>query len=152
MKNKVAIPSILFLICLTACQAATPAPITASTGADFSLAAGQTVTLTDADLSITFISVSSDERCPTEIECAVSGAVTVHLSIRDQDGTVSEEVLQTFTDSSGLAPTMDFEGIRSHVTVDDYEIKVTRVLPYPQNPSSSIQPSEYTITLQVTRN
>jgi hypothetical protein len=151
MRTKAFIAILLFNV-LTACQIATPEPINGTTDTEITLSAGQMVTITDADLSITFISVSADERCPSEIECAMSGPVTIQLSIRDQNGTVSEQVLQTFTDSSGVAPSRGFEGIKSHVTVGAHEIKIIRVLPYPKNRSSSIQPSEYMIALQVTPN
>src|SRR6185369_10147962 len=118
----------------------------------FNLSVGQMITLGDANLSITFNGVSSDERCPSEIECAASGPVTVQLSIRDQNGIVSEQILQTFTDSSGLAPTMEFEGIKSSVTVGGYQVRITGVLPYPKKSSSSIKSSEYLLGLKVTGN
>jgi hypothetical protein len=152
MKTRACIAFLLFSS-LTACQtAATPAPILATTDTDIILSAGQTATVTDANISITFLSVSSDERCPSEIECAASGPATIHLSIRDGNGAISEEILQTFTDSNGLAPTMEFEGIKRSVLVDNYLIKVIGVLPYPKNRSSSIKGSEYRVTLQVTGN
>jgi hypothetical protein len=143
---------IVLLSVLTACQTGTPEPIHTTTDTDITLSAGQTATITDANISITFLSVSSDERCPSEIECAASGPVTIHLSIRNSSGVVSEEVLQTFTDSNGLAPAMEFEGIKRSVLVENYLIKIISVLPYPKDRSSSIKPSEYRLTLQVTGN
>lgn len=151
MKTKFRISSLVLLL-LTACQAATPQPVTAVSDIQFTLSVGQTVSITDANIAITFISVSSDERCPSEIECAASGPVTINLSIQDQAGTVSEETLQTFTDYKDLSPTMEFEGIKSSVSVDDYKIQVMGVLPYPKDRSSSIKASDYILTLQVTRN
>jgi hypothetical protein len=151
MKIKTRILSSLFLLLLTACQAATPQPVTATSDTEFILSVGQTVLITDANIAITFISVSSDERCPSEIECAMSGPVTINLSIQDQNGVVSEETLQTFTDYTGLAPTREFEGMKSSVSVDDHQIQVIGVLPYPKDRSSSIKASEYVVTLKVTR-
>jgi hypothetical protein len=151
MKTRVFI-LIVLLSLLTACQTGTPEPVNATTGAKIALSAGQTVYVTDANISITFLSVSSDERCPSEIECAASGPVTIHLSIRNGNGVVSEEVLQTFTDSNGLAPTMEFESIKRSVLVDNYLIEIISVLPYPKNRSSSIEASEYVLTLKVTGN
>lgn len=151
MKTRAYIVFLLFSL-LSACKTGTPEPIHATTNAEISLSAGQTVSLTDANISITFLSISSDERCPSEMECAASGPVTIQLSIRDGNGNVSEETLQTFTDSNGLAPTMEFEGIKRSVLVDDYLIRIVGVMPYPKNRSSSIKASEYVLTLNVTGN
>lgn len=150
MKNSIFSALLLFL--LTACQAAIPQPTTASRDTDFTLSMGQSVSITDANIAITFISVSNDERCPSEIECAASGPVTINLSIQDQHGVVSEQTLQTFTDYKGLAPMMEFEGIKSSVLVNDHQIKVIGVLPYPKDRFSSIKDSEYILTLKVTKN
>lgn len=150
MKNSI-IASLL-LLWLTACQTATPQSLTSTSDTEFTLSVGQTISITDANITITFISVSSDERCPSEIECAASGPVTINLSIQDQGGVISEETLQTFTDSTGIAPTMEFEGIKSSIIVDDYQIKIVGILPYPKDRSSSIKASEYILALKVTKN
>ncbi len=143
---------VTLLSLLTGCQAGTPQPITAATDAEFTLSVGQTVSLTDANLSITLLDVLSDERCPSEIECAASGPVTLQLSIRGSDGQVMEEILQTFTDSNGLAPDRDFEGIQSVTSVDEFEIRILGVSPYPKTRESLIKSSEYKVTLKVSRN
>jgi hypothetical protein len=141
----------LSFILLISCITSTPEAITALANTEFSLSVGQTVSITDAGLSITLFSVSRDERCPREIECAASGPVTINLSIRDKSDVISEKTLQTFTDVTGIAPTMEFEGIKSSVSVDDYQIKIVGVLPYPKDRSSSIEASEYVLTLKVTK-
>lgn len=54
---------LLLSFLLTACQPVTPPPpITAGTGKEFTLAPGQMVTITDADLTLTLVSVPGDER------------------------------------------------------------------------------------------
>lgn len=135
-----------------ACQPAIAGPITATTDTKFSLSQGQKAEISDAGMSITFVSVSGDERCPAGIECAASGPVTLTISIRDQSGTETQETLQTFTDNNGLAPEMIFEGIKDRTTVEGYQIKITGVLPYPQNRSFSIDDLDYQISLKVTKN
>jgi hypothetical protein len=152
MKIRTAAIFIMLFSLLTACQTATPQPVSAIIGTEFALSAGQTVTLRDANISITFVSILSDERCPSEIECAASGPVTINLSIVDKNGIVSEEILQTFTDNNGLAPTMEFEGIKSSVGVNEYQVKVTGVLPYPKNRFNAIKTSAYKVLLKVIRN
>jgi hypothetical protein len=151
MKIRTAILLILLFSLLTACQAGTPEPITAATDTEFTLSVGQTVSLSDANLSITLLNVVSDERCPSEIECAASGPVTLQLSILGSNGRVTDETLQSFTDNNGLAPDRDFEGIRSAVSIDEFEIRILGVSPYPKDRSDSIKPSEYKVTLKVSR-
>lgn len=152
MNFRTAVPFILLLCLLTGCQAGTPQPITAATDAEIILSVGQTVSLSDANLSITLLDVVRDERCPSEIECSASGPVTLRLSILGSNGAAAEETLQTFTDNNGLAPTMEFEGIQSSIVVDEYQISILGVSPYPKDRSDSIKPSEYKVTLKVSRN
>jgi hypothetical protein len=152
MNFRTAVPVILLLCLLTGCLAGTPQPISATSDAEIILSVGQTVSLSDANLSITLLNVVSDERCPSEIECAASGPVTLRLSILGSNGAGTEETLQTFTDNNGLAATMEFEGIQSSTTVDEYQIRILGVSPYPKDRSDSIKPSAYKVTLKVLRN
>ena len=141
----------LFAICiLTACQTATPsAPGPAGLNTEVTLAPGQSTAVTGTDLTITFHSVVNDERCPSEIECAASGPVTVSLSIQQGDGDPTDFTLQTFTDLNGRSPNVQFEGVTNRAEVGDYAIQIARVIPYPQNLNTEINASEYRIALLV---
>lgn len=136
---------------LVACQSATPLPqVNATLNNEFTLETDQSVSVKKTDLTITFNAVISDERCPSEIECAASGPVTVSLSVQqDSDPTVMIS-LQTFTDQQGRAPSSSFEGIEDRIEISDYLIQVVAVLPYPQN-LSGIKVSDYQATLVVTQ-
>ncbi len=151
MKFRKVITSTLFFVILTACQAAAHEPIIVATNSEFTLSEGQQAEVGDAGIAITFISVSGDSRCPLGIECAASGPVTVSLSIRDQGGIESVEVLETFTDIEGLAPDMEFEGIKDRTTVDGYQVKIISVLPYPERKTFSIGEPDYELGLKVTK-
>lgn len=138
---------------LAACQAAAPLPsVTATRGVEFTLAPDQTAAVTDTGLVIKFISISSDERCPSEIECAMSGPVTVSLSVQQGNETAADIILQTFTDNNGRAPGGQFEGIEDRVVYEGYWIQVMGVTPYPANPSKPIKSDEYRVILTVTQN
>ncbi len=69
-------PMIRFLFSIwlpVACQnVATSSNITATTDQEFTFAPGQSAVITDADLTITFKSILSDDRCPREVEIPVS--------------------------------------------------------------------------------
>jgi hypothetical protein len=83
--------ALLLILLLTGCNIATPtpAPIVASADTEFMLAPNQIATLANTQLTIKLISVGGDQRCPSEIECAISGPVSVirryeSLSQREQ--------------------------------------------------------------------
>ena len=143
--------AVLFAICiLPACQpaaSATPGP--AALNAEVTLSPGESAAVTGTDLTITFHSVVNDERCPSEIECAASGPVTVSLSIQQGDGKPTDFTLQTFTDLDGRSPNVQFEGVTNRAELGDYAIQIAGVTPYPQNLNAEIEPSEYRVALLV---
>ena len=150
MKTK---PISLFLVLmfiLAACQTETPPPpATTTVNREITLAPDQSAIVTGTDLTITFHSVVSDERCPREIECAASGPVTVSLSVQQGNGTPNDFTLQTFTDVNGRSPNVQFEGITNRAEVGEYIIQISAVTPYPQNSTTEIQASEYRVALLV---
>lgn len=137
----------------------------ATTGVEFTLAPAETITIIypgpnnlepnqtvkiyGKDLNIELIGVTSDERCPSEIECAMSGPVSISLSVQADGGSPSEITLQTFTDYNGRAPTMEFEGIESSATYEGYWILVAGVLPYPAKSTTEIKDTDYRVMLVV---
>src|SRR6266542_1917667 len=140
MKNKLSVSLIVLIIAAASCQSATPPPpITAEQGAEFTLAPDQTVTVTNTGLVIRLIGVAGDERCPSGIECAMSGPVSISLSVQQNNGNPTNIDLQTFTDNDGRAPAGKFEGINSSATFQGYSIQVMGVTPYPTSLSKSIK-------------
>ena len=152
MKNNLLITFIIMMTMLTACRTATPLPsVTATKDAEFTLAPNQTATIADTGLTVRLIGVAGDERCPSEIECAASGPVSVSLSVQMGDGDRANINLQTFTDNNGRAPDMEFEGIEDRVVYEGYLIRAAGVLPYPANLTDPIKDSEYRVILIVTQ-
>jgi hypothetical protein len=152
--KKLAYP-ILSITLLMACRLVTPAtpppPVDAALDTEFTLAPDQIVTIASTGLTIKLISVPGDQRCPFELECAVSGPVSVSLSVQMDDGEPVNLDLQTFTDNNGRAPGMEFEGIKDRTTYEGYLIRVAGVLPYPQKSMSEVKDSEYRVTLVVSK-
>ena len=153
MKSKLFSSLLLAAVLLMACKSertsSSPAPIPLD--ADITLAPGQSTTVTGTDLTITFHSVVSDERCPSQVECAASGPVTVSLSVQQGDGTPNDFTLQTFTDQNGRAPNVQFEGVTNRAELGEYVIQIAGVTPYPTDPSTKIDPSQYRVGLTVLR-
>jgi hypothetical protein len=160
MKNSPLIAFSILVSMLIACRAVIPlptmpptplAPITAEKDKEFTLAEDQTATVAGTGLTIRLIGVAGDQRCPSEIECAISGPVSLSLSVQKDNGTQTNIDLQTFTDNTGLAPAGKFEGINSSATIEGYSIQVAGVTPYPAKPSTPIKSSDYRVTLIVTQ-
>ncbi len=153
IKSKLPISMILITM-LLACRTLTPAPaspVTATKDVEFTLAEDQTAMVTDTGLTIRLIGVAGDERCPSEIECAMSGPVSISLSVQKSGGDPVNVNLQTFTDNNGRAPGGKFEGIQNSETFEGYLIEVMGVTPYPAKPSKPIKASEYRVILIVTQ-
>lgn len=141
---------VFLLVFLLACGFATPLPpVTASPGVEFTLAPGQSATLTGAEIEIALIGVPSDGRCPLLIECAMSGPVTVTISIKSGTNVSAEFEITNFTDNDGRVPPMDFEGMSPRVELNGYSIRMVSVLPFPQRSVSEIADDEYRVTFVV---
>jgi len=146
---------VFLAILLIACRAITPLypkpeDLTVTTDSEFTLAPGQKAILTDTGFSVQLIGVGSDQRCPSKIECAASGPVSVSLFVQAADGTPIKMDLQTFTGNDGRAPEMQFEGIKSQADYDGYVIQIKGVLPYPAESFNEIKDSDYRVTLLIT--
>ena len=144
----------LSIACLLAACQTTPAPsqppvANLTVHAELPLAPGQSAAVTNTDLTITFHSIVSDERCPSESECLTSGPVTVSLSIQQGDNPATGFTLQTFTDENGRSPNVQFEGITNRAEVGEYLVQIASVTPYPEERSTPIEPAEYRLTLWV---
>jgi hypothetical protein len=135
---------------LAGCQTGTPASPAATTVThEIILAPGQSASVTGTDLTLSFHSIVSDERCPREVECAASGPVTVSLSVQQGNDTPNDFTLQTFTDVNGRSPNVQFEGITNRAEVGDVVIQITGVTPYPIDSTTAIEASEYRVALVV---
>lgn len=89
--------------------------------------------LTDQNLRISIEHVD-DSRCPTGVVCIWEGEATVYLYVRTQN--VQEMVLSTAR--------------QSRDTVQNYEIELVDVSPYPDI-SREIEQEDYEVTLKVRR-
>ena len=141
---------VFMLAFVLACGFSTPLPpITASLGAEFTLAPGQSAMVNGTDIEITLVGVPGDGRCPLLVECAMSGPVTVTIAIKAGTNMSGEFQLTNFTDNDGRVPSMDFEGMSPQVELNGYSIRMTSVLPFPQRSVSEIADDEYRVTFIV---
>lgn len=144
------IPRVIFLfLWLTSCQPAPlPPPVTASLNEEFILRPGQSAAISNTGVSVQLIAITGDERCPLNMECAMSGPVTLTISVQKEKTT--EFTLQTFTDNNGRAPEITFKGIQDRIELETYIIQVKSVSPYPLDLSAKIKDSEYQASFVMT--
>ena len=69
---------------LIACS--NPMAASAIPGRDFELRVGETASLEGSDLVLRFMSVPSDSRCPTDVQCVHAGDATVRLRVEGGGG------------------------------------------------------------------
>ena len=125
---------LLLVICLlptTACLGNSP---TAPVDRQVVLAPGQTTEIA-AGLSLRFIGVTGDSRCPADALCVQGGDAVVRISILS-NGSTAERDLHT-----GTMQPVTFEAVR---------VELIQLEPYPFS-SRTIRPDEYRATVRVTR-
>ena len=127
---------VLCLVMFTACDENLVGP-TVGLNERFVLAPEEVATVRDADLSVQFVSVTGDSRCPADAICIQGGDALVHIRVIDGVSTSSYE-LHT-GDSS-----------RATVTHKQVRIGLVELAPYPFS-SRTIAPGEYRATLTVSR-
>jgi hypothetical protein len=130
---------LLVILCLVAVSACDENPVGPTVGVneEFTLARGEVATVRDADLSVQFVSVTDDSRCPADAICIQGGDALVHIRVID-GGASSPYALHT-GDSS-----------RASVTHKQVRIALIELQPYPFS-SRTIAPDEYRATLTVSR-
>lgn len=133
------IPLLLVLAATTsACPrplANTPPTVPARLGEEVSLAPGQTATLEGEPLTIAFLRVAEDSRCPRDVQCIRAGEAKVELEMRIAPDQVENAILQAVEEphSTRFGP---------------YEVRLIRLEPLP---TASGPPARYVATLGVDR-
>ncbi|MGD8371478.1 MAG: hypothetical protein PVF44_04715 [Syntrophobacterales bacterium] len=114
----------------------TETSITASLGQAFDINVGQVATISPQQLSVKFLSVSEDSRCPKGTNCIWEGNGKVNIQLTSQSQT--SETVELNTSMS----------LPSEATYLTYNISLLDLKPYPLA-GSTIQQSEYIATVSV---
>jgi hypothetical protein len=130
--------------------AATPAPAgPVSLNRPFSLKMGQSATLSGTNLTLKFVRISEDSRCPDanpqtgrSVECFWSGQVTADIEV-SENGRVSQTVKLTLPGSVNTNTT-------SKDKVGNYQIEVKEILPRAIL-DVDINPNDYVVTLVISQ-
>ncbi len=101
------------------------------------LAVTKQKTVTKDKLTVKFVSVIEDSRCPIGVDCIWAGNAKVQIKVINRKG-----VSKTFELNTNLAPqTVKFEG---------YEIKLGALTPHPKADTPT-DPNGYTATFSLTK-
>ena len=107
-----------------------------SAGESFSISVGESVSLKEMDVSITFSAVTRDSRCPKDANCVVAGEAVVIFQASSGGGSTD----LTFRVPPGGSDAREFEEVSITITELD-----------PQTESGKrIDPASYTAKVMVT--
>lgn len=112
-----------------------------SLDSDFVLAFNQAAELESENLTVKFIKVAEDSRCPVGVECIWPGQAKIDLQIKRQDEKPEYIQLTSHAGEPNLA-------IQS---IGDYTIKLVKVEPV-RTLEAEMWQSVYKITLKISRN
>jgi hypothetical protein len=122
------------LLAASACGSsnpATPRPVELDT--EVTLARGDSAAVADKDLTVQFLEVTEDSRCPLDATCVWAGEVKVRLALsRGTEEPTRPEVREG--DAAALGP---------------YRVVLVKVMPYPTS-TGRPRADEYRATLKVT--
>jgi hypothetical protein len=111
---------------------------TVDVGTEFVLAPGEVRGVAGTDLTLTFVRIVGDSRCPTGVTCIREGDAVALLRVQMPGKAPSELTLHTSGPSSG------------EVVVDPVTIRLVDVTPHPSE-GSKPRPEEYRATLLIRR-
>jgi len=119
-------------------QSSAPMIIEANLDSEFGLQINQSAEIKSEYITVTFLNVTSDSRCPSDVTCIWQGQAGIELDVRkgEVESTVS---LSIGGDSSP-----------EESIFNAYLIQLVDLSPYPIS-IKNIQPEDYTVTIKITK-
>jgi hypothetical protein len=100
---------------------------------EFQLRVNQSVIIGSEDLNITFLNVTEDSRCPSDVVCKWQGAVSVVVNVAKGDVNVGNMSIRLIVGYEEEA----------NATFDGFIIRLIKVDPYPDTYKVTIEMSDY---------
>jgi hypothetical protein len=107
-------------------------------GEEFSLHIGETTGVKGEDLTIRFLEISEDSRCPSDVQCIWEGRAIAIIEVSREETSQKVELVE-----QGLTQTS------TKTTFEEY-VFVFRILPYPES-EVQIVPDDYRLMLTVNK-
>ena len=116
-----------------------PSAPTPAVNEEFTLAPGQTATVNDARISLTFERVSEDSRCPVDVTCIWEGDAVVVVKVKTETDEVTREL-----------HTQGAEPRSKKAPAGQFVVTLVKLEPAPRS-TAPIDPAAYRATLIVGR-
>jgi hypothetical protein len=139
MKSLTATLFLLILATLLPACGSTPARVEARLGEEFTLAIDQEASLQEAGLSLKFLGVAEDSRCPSKVQCAWSGRAVISLVAQKEQQKPLDFTLITIHSPDKTDQTI----------VEGYQITLKAIEPRPELPDQPVPAENYRATLIV---
>lgn len=137
--TRFAVTLLSLFICPLACASSPVGRDTSQdTGTRLVLAAGEARRVPETDLTLTFVRLVADSRCPTGVTCVREGDATVLVRVDRPGSAAADLTLHTSGPGSG------------DVVVDNVLVTLIDVMPYPREDQTP-RPEEYRVTLLIRR-
>ena len=131
--------AMLMAACATPSHPGDPGTVTPGvqvpTGSGFDMSVGQEVQVQGTPVTIRFVGISEDSRCPSDVQCVWAGDAVARLVIASQGTAGTEASLHTTLDPKS-------------VTFGGYNVRLAAVKPVPRS-GTSIPAASYVVTLEV---
>jgi hypothetical protein len=141
LKRILVAAAVMIAACATPSQPGTGAgvkpAIQVESGQAFDIGVGQEAHVKGTAITVRLVRVSDDSRCPVDVQCVWAGNAVARLALSAGDGSGHEVAINTTTDPRSTI----FSG---------YRITLVGLKPAPRS-GTTIKPSDYVATLEVTR-
>ncbi len=134
------IAAALATACMSTSQPGAPAVIAPDAiqvqpGDTFDLKAGQKAQIRGTPITVRFVSVGQDSRCPSDVQCIWAGDAAITLRLTSTAAAVSELIVHT-----NLEPRA--------IVYSGYQVRATDIRPAPKS-GTPIPATEYVVRLQI---
>ncbi|MGI0064954.1 MAG: hypothetical protein ACREAL_08825 [Nitrosopumilaceae archaeon] len=107
-------------------------------GSEFELSINHSAEIASEEMKITFLNVTADSRCPSDVTCIWQGQAGIELDV--QKGEVESTVSLSIGGDSSPEESI----------FNSYLIQLVDISPYPIS-TKNIQPEDYTVTIKITK-
>ena len=118
---------------------ATTSPTSAALGQEFTLAVGQSAAISGENITIKFVDVTGDSRCPRNVTCIWAGEVTCAVAIT-VPGLSTSNLTLIYPGLTSQLSEMDFNGYKLAFRVDPYPVA-----------GKKIETNQYRLVMNVTK-
>jgi hypothetical protein len=139
MKLLTAMLLLLMFTMLSACGSNPPGQVQARLGQEFTLAIDQETVLPEAGLTLKFLGVPEDSRCPSKVQCAWIGRAVVSFA--------AQKTQQKAVDFSLI--TIHSPDKTDQALIEGYQITLKAIEPQPELPDQPVPAESYRATLLV---